>query len=218
MDYSDKELLRAAYGTHREMCDIQLNTNDAVSYVLNTADIDVSEMPDLLISASETGLVDVVRSLLLDNRVDPSARDNEAIKVASKNGHTKIIEILIASERVDPTAQNNAAIRLARLHRQESSIQALLKNDRVRKMEPCTGDKYYRDLWHNMLDYEKLTIHSATDILRRFGEPAFDKWTTLDSEIISNSTIIGNANIIRERFRSLVKLEYAKILIKDNMI
>lgn len=218
MDLSDEELLHAAYDDHRKMSNARLGIVDAMSYVLNSVDIPSDEIPGILVSACEAGIVDMVRSLLLDDRVDPSARDNEAVIVAAKNGHSKIIALLIATEKVDPTAKNNTAIRLARLHGRHEAIQALLKNDRVRSLEPCTVDKYYRDLWHNMLDKEKQIIHSGIDILRRFGEPAFDNWSNLESELISTSTVIGNENLIRERFRSLVKLEYAKLLVKKNMI
>jgi hypothetical protein len=49
--------------------------------------------------------------LLKDSRVDPSAKDNEAIKLASYNGHKKVVEILLMDSRVDPSAQDNWALK-----------------------------------------------------------------------------------------------------------
>jgi hypothetical protein len=45
----------------------------------------------------------VVKLLLSDKRVDPSAADNYAIRYASKKGHYDVVELLLADERVDPS-------------------------------------------------------------------------------------------------------------------
>ena len=51
--------------------------------------------------ASMKGYLEVVRELLKDSRVDPSARDNQAIQLASKNGHSEIIQELLKDKRVE---------------------------------------------------------------------------------------------------------------------
>jgi len=55
----------------------------------------------------------VVKMLLADPRVDPSAGDNFAISMASARGRTDVVKVLLADPRVDPSAHNNYAIRLA---------------------------------------------------------------------------------------------------------
>ena len=47
--------------------------------------------------------------MLLDDRVDPSAQDNQAFIDASQNGHLEIVKLLLSDARVDPSAQNNQA-------------------------------------------------------------------------------------------------------------
>jgi hypothetical protein len=63
--------------------------------------------------ASENGHVEVVKLLLNDPRVDPSAYNNDAIRWASKYGHVEVVKLLLNDPRVDPSVANNYAIRLA---------------------------------------------------------------------------------------------------------
>ncbi len=47
--------------------------------------------------------------MLLDDRVDPSAQDNQALIDAAKYGHLEIVKLLLSDDRVDPSVQNNQA-------------------------------------------------------------------------------------------------------------
>jgi hypothetical protein len=47
--------------------------------------------------ASENGHTDVVKLLLADPRVDPSAEANYAIRMARQFGHTEVIKLLRAT-------------------------------------------------------------------------------------------------------------------------
>ncbi len=49
--------------------------------------------------------------LLQDERVDPTVRDNQAIRYAALDGHTGVVALLLP--RVDPTAEDNYAIQNA---------------------------------------------------------------------------------------------------------
>ena len=63
--------------------------------------------------ASRFGHLDVVRVLLQNHRVDPSAKNNDALRLASKNGHVDVVELLRQNDRVtvgDPTVNDNRAI------------------------------------------------------------------------------------------------------------
>ena len=55
----------------------------------------------------------VVKLLLADKRVDPSARDNYAIRYAASNGHITVVRLLLGDDRIDPSAKDNWAINLA---------------------------------------------------------------------------------------------------------
>jgi len=63
--------------------------------------------------ACVSGNTETVKLLIADERVNPAAWDNEAIRLASWYGNTKIVKLLLADERVDPTANDNYAIRWA---------------------------------------------------------------------------------------------------------
>jgi hypothetical protein len=54
-------------------------------------------------SASENGHVAVVRELLRDSRVDPSALQNYAIKQAAYYGRAEVVKELLKDSRVDPS-------------------------------------------------------------------------------------------------------------------
>ena len=60
---------------------------------------------DLFDGVLEFGNVDLVKMFLKDERVDPSAGDNYAIRVSAENGHLDVVELLMKDERVDPSAR-----------------------------------------------------------------------------------------------------------------
>src|SRR3989304_6063778 len=55
---------------------------------------------------AEKGDIEIVELLLADHRVDPSANDNHAIRLASSKGHDKVVKLLLADSRVDPSSDN----------------------------------------------------------------------------------------------------------------
>jgi hypothetical protein len=56
---------------------------------------------------SHKGYKTIVEMLLQDNRVDPSANNNEAIQYASRYGHREVVEILLKDSRVNPSDKDN---------------------------------------------------------------------------------------------------------------
>lgn len=56
---------------------------------------------------------DVFRLVLKDERVDPSAKDNYAIRIASEKGYVEVVKLLLQDKRVDLSACDNEAMRLA---------------------------------------------------------------------------------------------------------
>jgi hypothetical protein len=51
--------------------------------------------------ASKSGRLEVVERLLQDERVDPSARDNQAVRWAAENGYLTVVDRLLEDDRVD---------------------------------------------------------------------------------------------------------------------
>ena len=68
-----------------------------LSYYLNILTLkDPSIENNILIrEASRDGNIDVVKLLLADKRVNPSANDNEAIQWAKYYGHTEVVKLLL---------------------------------------------------------------------------------------------------------------------------
>jgi hypothetical protein len=86
---------------------------------------------DALAEASENGHVEVVRLLLTDPRVDPSAQNNYAICGASENGYLKVVRLLVTDPRVDPSTLDNYAIRFASQNGHAGVVRLLLTDPRV---------------------------------------------------------------------------------------
>jgi ankyrin repeat protein len=91
--------------------------------------------------ASQRGHSEVVKLLLEDKRVDPSACNNEAIRWASKNGHLEVVKLLLQDGRVDPSDQNNSdqysAIHWASQFGHLEVVKLILEGKRV---DPSVGN------------------------------------------------------------------------------
>jgi hypothetical protein len=56
------------------------------------------------------GFETIVELMMADPRIDPTANDNDAIRVACKNGHAQVVEVLLANSRVNPSVGENTLI------------------------------------------------------------------------------------------------------------
>ena len=77
--------------------------------------------------------------LISTDRIDPAAKDNEAIRKAASNGHLEVVEYLISlpkSYRINPAARNNYAIRFNG-HREV--VDYLISTDRI---DPAAIDQF----------------------------------------------------------------------------
>ena len=81
--------------------------------------------------ASQNGHARVVAELLKDDRVDPAAHDNYAIRAAAKLGRDKVVQVLLSSDKVDPGADDNAAIRIAAHEGHLDTVRVLMSDPRV---------------------------------------------------------------------------------------
>lgn len=99
----------------------------------------INRLNKVFIKASEKGHADVVKILLADKRVDPSAHYNDAIILAANNGHTKVVKVLLVDKRVDPAAQDNSAIGVASREGHIEVVKLLLADKRV---DPAADNNY----------------------------------------------------------------------------
>jgi hypothetical protein len=84
-----------------------------------------------LVWSAEKGCVPLLKLLLADQRVNPSADDQRAIRLASKNGHTEVVKLLLADQRVDPSADAQVAIHLATENGHAEVVKLLLTCKRI---------------------------------------------------------------------------------------
>lgn len=106
-----------------------------VCRVLWECDVEV-EGPAAMATAAERGHVEVVRFLLSQPGIDPTAHENGALRHASDSGHIEVVRALLADPRVDPSWQDNEALRLAAAGRHVDVVKLLLcSSPRVRRLQ-----------------------------------------------------------------------------------
>ena len=71
------------------------------------------------------------RKLLSDNRIQPAANKNHAIRKAGKHGHVRVVELLLSDPRVDPADGNDYAIQWAAHNGHFKVVELLLADIRV---------------------------------------------------------------------------------------
>ena len=114
----------------------------------------------------------MVKLFFADPRVDPSSRDNEAIRESSSNGHFTVVKLLLADPRVDPTAKYNEAISSACTNGKFDVVNLLLAdprvypstdyNDVIRWLsydKEVKSHKVNRSLLANIMDRNRLIIY-----------------------------------------------------------
>ena len=89
--------------------------------------------------ACEYGQEDIAFLLLQDRRIDPSAKNNEAIRMASSKGHDKIVDLLLVYPRVNPSDDSNKAITSASGNGHFKVVKLLLTDPRV---DPSVSNNY----------------------------------------------------------------------------
>lgn len=93
----------------------------------------------LWLRALQNEYTEVVKLLLEENLVDPSAYDNYAIRYASEKGDTEVVKLLLKDDRVDPASWDNYAIRYASCFGYVEVVKLLLDDKRV---DPSACDNY----------------------------------------------------------------------------
>ena len=75
-----------------------------------------------------------MRLLLEDSRVDPTARDREAIAYASGNGHTDVVRLLLAGRNQDTELMECAFI--AAMSRERSDVMTCFSTSTLGRLHP----------------------------------------------------------------------------------
>lgn len=101
---------------------------------------------------------ELIEILLQDPRIDPSADNNIAIRIASASGYSKLVKLLLADGRIDPSANESEAFRNAVLHGHTEVVKLLLadrQDDPCRRVDPSARNN---DALHTALRYQDLEI------------------------------------------------------------
>jgi ankyrin repeat protein len=83
--------------------------------------------------------VPLLKMLLADKRIDPSAHNQQAIREASENGHAEMVKLLLADKRVNPSADDQYAIGQASANGYVDVVKLLLADQRV---DPSADNQY----------------------------------------------------------------------------
>ena len=99
----------------------------------------------------------VAKQLVPLGLVDPSARDNEAIRYASEKGHLDVVSLLLQQKGVDPSAINNYAIRYASENGHLEVVKLLLQRPDV---DPSANNNWAIELasYNGYLEIVKLLL------------------------------------------------------------
>lgn len=92
---------------------------------------DSAAICDAFISACGHGHWRIVKCLLKETGVNPSARKNAAIRLSCKYGHFPVVKLLLEDKRVDPAAKQNEPLRKAVEYRHPEIFELLLKHPLV---------------------------------------------------------------------------------------
>jgi ankyrin repeat protein len=110
---------------------------DTVKLILSEPSFIPNEFVNMIIPYQRTELwysSDVLKLLIIDNRFNPAAINNEAIRFASEHNHSDIVALLLSDPRVDPGTDDNLPILRAARHGYFVIVKLLINDDRV---DPC---------------------------------------------------------------------------------
>lgn len=163
--------------------------------------------------ASSRGHVQIVRFLLADQRVDPSADNDYAIRYASRNGYTGVVRLLLSNEKVDPSVNSNEAMLLASENEHLEIVQILLSEPRVDSSIPVISflkrSKFQSIVEILRLYSSKIFVNQKNEMhLNNFFEWYARDFRNLERSLEkSKNSLAQNAlSVIVENF----KLEYRK--------
>ncbi len=108
LDFYDLQPSSYKFLLKNKMFQIEADSYQKTWAAIRTLDLDFVKKyleqvePDLNLAlevAAGWGFTDAVKLLLSDDRVDPSAQDNSALRSASRNGHLEIVKLIKSHPR-----------------------------------------------------------------------------------------------------------------------
>ena len=161
---------------------------------------------------------EAVRLLLQDNRVDPSADNNYAIRKASENGHTEIVKLLLQDYRVNPADVNNYAICSTSLNGHTEIVKLLLQDNRVNSSNlngviVWASGKNHTEIVKLLIPFIDISKIKNEKIINLFKEINKEKTKVIKMDNTDTVENLNN-NITEKELNELRKLMNNKIMIK----
>ena len=91
---------------------------------------------------------EMVRILMMYDRVDPTSLNHSALYEASRTGQHQIVELLMRDYRIDPSRDGNLALEIASENNHQRVIDALIRDSRVQ--DYASGDRMQRKTLFNI--------------------------------------------------------------------
>ena len=112
-------------------CASSAGNHQIVKYILNNVYTRLTELENALTIASKNNYPEVVKLLLNDPRIDPSADNQCAVKQASNGEYIEVLKLLLKDHRVDPHIYKNAVIHAVIRSNDLKAIKILLNNNQI---------------------------------------------------------------------------------------
>ena len=122
LPFEERQVLRGVNKEFRLLID-KMNIRD----FQNLSEPQIKNIIDYIIEHYDVQTLNYV----LERNMDPSARNNWAIRWASTNGHLSVVDQLMRDPRVDPSDHYNLAIREASMNGHLAVVDRLLQDPRV---------------------------------------------------------------------------------------
>jgi ankyrin repeat protein len=196
-DLEDKDTIVKILNHSPELIKNQNLDKDKMVYIVNNTNNE-RIYPYIFEHSCNNGYTDVVELLLQDKRVDPSVRNNYAIRWASKYGHTDVVELLLQDKRVDPSDGDNEAILYASEKGHTEIVRMLLKDSRV---DPSDWD-------NSAILYASKNGH--TEIVKLLLQDKRVDPSAYDNEAIRLASLKGYTEIVELLKKHVAKLEVSE--------
>jgi ankyrin repeat protein len=160
-----------------------------------------------LLAACDHDSVEVVRVLLADQRIDPSAHNQIAITTAANGDITKL---LMRDKRVDPSALDQRALYSALKYGHDSRLRWLLTDDRVQLADPIATvmmDLAWRQGYTQCIDWLLLRRNCRQAVLNSSNSTTMKEIKEKSTDILSSiETVEKQRRAALERYLTIADL------------
>jgi ankyrin repeat protein len=135
--------------------------------------------------ACEDGALELVRSLLEQDGVDPAAQDHKALWLAARYGHMEVVRLLLQQNNADFIVRDNFSLRFAAARGYVDMVRLLLEQDNI---DPAAQDS---------IALRVAAEHNHVEIVRLLLEQANVDPAAQDHEALRLAARCGHVEVVR---------------------